>query len=637
MIPDSLAGGFGDFRRPSAVVGADWCVDDVAQALANHPDQALVLIRRWHATEGVLWYVRRRDLLIKLLDRLDAKTARALLEIFPEGVPLQAALALREEDSEDSLDLQEGQPALDFAGVVTHDDDAIIVLGSSAAMAERSAGHEAVEPAPEESAGPIVAYGRLEAPAQVEVGQEFPLTVGLSKTQQPGVASTEISLPPGTTTVEVLVVADGFTKQDEEQWRRELTVTAQGRLPAFTIRLTAREAGAKDIAATFAVAGRAIGYAKRLIMVGPDTPGRVELDAEPARIGLKAPGQTPDLTVEVLRQGQNLMWSFRSPHAKLKRLIPEEAVKVPLPEDPHAFTLGLLKLIPSTKSEDIADTMRGLGSAVLNKTPHELWKLLAELDKKQDDVPTLLFLTDDAHIPWELTLIGKPRDDQAPPFLAAQYDVGRWVLAMHRPKNPPPPKCDEGRMVVFWGAYDHPKWRPLPEAESETADLEGLYGATRMVASEEAVKGQLREYPTPAAIHFAGHGQYGGGGAEGGLILGDGQVLRPSWVRGQRFDRTPFVFLNACEAGASDSTLSVFAGMPQVFLEAGAGAVVAPLWKVKDKIAKKVALAFYSNVQSGLTAGAALRKTRLSFTDESTYLAYQLFGDPSLTLSPKAS
>ena len=54
--------------------------------------------------------------------------------------------------------------------------------------------------------------------------------------------------------------------------------------------------------------------------------------------------------------------------------------------------------------------------------------------------------------------------------------------------------------------------------------------------------------------------------------------------------RAPFVFLNACQVGSAGEMLGSYNGIAEAFLQAGATAVVAPLWNVDDTIAQKIAL-----------------------------------------------
>ena len=59
--------------------------------------------------------------------------------------------------------------------------------------------------------------------------------------------------------------------------------------------------------------------------------------------------------------------------------------------------------------------------------------------------------------------------------------------------------------------------------------------------------------------------------------------------------------------------LGDYAGMASAFLKAGAVGVVAPLWSVKDTIAREIATAFYQALAAGSSPAAALREARKSF------------------------
>ena len=64
---------------------------------------------------------------------------------------------------------------------------------------------------------------------------------------------------------------------------------------------------------------------------------------------------------------------------------------------------------------------------------------------------------------------------------------------------------------------------------------------------------------------------------------------------------------------------------------------MAPLWSVKDTIAREIARSFYEKTAEGMSPAEALREARKSFLPEAspqsaTWLAYQYFGHPSLKL-----
>jgi CHAT domain-containing protein len=114
----------------------------------------------------------------------------------------------------------------------------------------------------------------------------------------------------------------------------------------------------------------------------------------------------------------------------------------------------------------------------------------------------------------------------------------------------------------------------------------------------------------------------------------------------------PFVFLNACQVGTGSEVLGDYSGIAAAFLNAGASGVIAPLWSVKDDIAKTVALEFYENTFAGASVGESARAARAGFSSpvsppgddnaaedatadgpSATFMAYQYFGHPSLRLN----
>jgi CHAT domain-containing protein len=135
-------------------------------------------------------------------------------------------------------------------------------------------------------------------------------------------------------------------------------------------------------------------------------------------------------------------------------------------------------------------------------------------------------------------------------------------------------------------------------------------------------------------LHFAIHGVYNPGGLEDGLVLIDDQVISPTQISGAELPQRPFVFLNACQVGAGQEVLGDYAGMASAFLDAHASAVIAPLWSVKDTVAKEISLSFYREAFKGEPVATILRRQRAQYgTDNSaTYLAYQYFGHPGLRI-----
>jgi CHAT domain-containing protein len=150
----------------------------------------------------------------------------------------------------------------------------------------------------------------------------------------------------------------------------------------------------------------------------------------------------------------------------------------------------------------------------------------------------------------------------------------------------------------------------------------------------------LRGIPPADLLHFAVHGRYNpqNPGQESGIILTDGHSLHANEIAARDLASNPVVFLNACQVGAGQLELGAYSGVAAAFVEAGASAVVAPLWKIDDAIAREIALAFYDAVARGEPLSEVLRKAREPFVDSyetksATWMAYQLFGHPSFVVA----
>jgi CHAT domain-containing protein len=271
--------------------------------------------------------------------------------------------------------------------------------------------------------------------------------------------------------------------------------------------------------------------------------------------------------------------------------------------------------------------------------------------------PTVLLLSQDPYVPWELTVLDPPLPGWPPgasPLLGAQAVIGRWVLAAEPPPTFDPPKYvhvqDE---VVVTGGYEEVlDWSELKSAEHEAERLRERWPAARPVeATLQAVLACLTGSPEADIIHFALHAQFSTDDARQGLVLigidEEGKYpvyLKPSHVDGGELDRSPLVFLNACQVGAGRAVLGNYSGMASAFVRVGAAAVIAPLWSVNDDVASAIAIDFYERVlDAGQAPAEVLRAFRSGVTHAAvtgnhhaatgTHIAYQFFGHPNLRLA----
>src|SRR5690606_29923004 len=126
------------------------------------------------------------------------------------------------------------------------------------------------------------------------------------------------------------------------------------------------------------------------------------------------------------------------------------------------------------------------------------------------------------------------------------------------------------------------------------------YAAINVNAGRLEVLQCLNGSPEADVLHFAVHGIYDPNSVMNGIVLVDGNILDEFEVRGSDLGHAPFVFLNACQVGSGQAILGDYGGMAHAFLYAGAAGVVAPLWSIKDSIAREIAMRFYEQAFAGV-------------------------------------
>jgi hypothetical protein len=510
------------------------------------------------------------------------------------------------------------------------------------------------------AAGPHVAYGLVRAPAEVVEDEEFTLEVGLSQEPAAGVAGGPLSLPAPEAEpydVDVRIVARGFAFARGEKPRRVLEVSTRSPFPVIAVRLTPRRRGKpgedRRISAEFSIAGERLGDAIRSIRVVSDAAGRTKPREERVEAGVNVLAPTgeavADLTITVRtaeREGW-LDWTFESPHASVTP--PTE----PLPTrigDAGEYLRSQIRQIDEAEGRGgIYTDVLGLANRVAGVIPTGVWDAIraaATEAQARKEPPTILIVSEEPYVPWELAHVDPPLPGStAPPFLNAQARIGRWVQALEqvggrtRPSPNPPRTKDVTSLGVVWGSYEGTEWNDLNHAREEAKELTRAYGAVTIDATNRAMFDLLRGKPLADLLHFAVHGRYEptDPGGESGIILTDGETLHPNEIASRDLAANPIVFLNACQVGAGTLELGAYSGVAAAFVEAGASAVVAPLWSVDDGIAKTIALDFYKRAAKGETLSEVLRDARKSFVDEfetksATYMAYQLFGHPAFAI-----
>jgi CHAT domain len=491
---------------------------------------------------------------------------------------------------------------------------------------------------------PAASYAKLSCPSAVVVEEEFDLDLGLGPRPTRGVTAQPLTLPDQPEyTLTVQIVVDGFALRPDEQPTVDLAVSPATPYPTVTLHLTALsdpEFGPlRSILAVFSVDGRTVGSATRAVEVVASRSqlSRDAVDAPPTGVDTALPSeaQTADLTVTISKgddvDGRRLLWSFQSPHPTVPGSA--EPLSCILGSRPEDFAKSLMRAAGRVQGESLKAEITGAGRLIARLVPTEVNAALRASAAAVGGPPSVLLLSADPFVPWELARIDLPWMSEAPPMLGAQAAVGRWALREPGPTPEPPRSVSVRDMTIVRGVYERViGFNQLKFAEQEALDLQAAYGATLVDAAQEPFFACLRGEPSAEVLHFAMHGKFDPMGLQDGLILIDGNVVDPLMILGTDLSRHPFVFLNACQVGMAGETLGQYGGMAQSFVEAGASGVIAPLWVVNDEVARDVSLRFYASAFAGTSPAEFLRAERAR-DGASTHLAYVLYGHPLLQLT----
>jgi CHAT domain-containing protein len=500
---------------------------------------------------------------------------------------------------------------------------------------------------------PRVSYAHLDAPGAVVAAEPFDLEVGLAEKPAPDVDASPIVRPDwvmGEYTLTVQLLAEGFERIDpaDDPWRLDLPVTLNDFYPTRTIQLRATAIDGpqalRSIRVVYSVGGQAIGVAKRDVKVVDSHASLAAVEPSEAKppLTLSTPqGETaPDLTITIethLSQSSGqYTWQMLTPH-RLAEPVSSNPLLVDLGQGAPDFLSELFATVKANEGQPFLKTsLTGQGRKISAEVPPAFWRVLrGVIDAVAPTPPTIQILSAEAHIPWELAVLPDDFeliDPSAPPMLAAQTSVGRWVVGPP-PDVPPPATLAVERIAVVSGVY--PGGAQLEQAEEEAQELEDRWGAEPVDARADQLLQAVEAAPPYDILHFAVHGTYGADAQVGGILLADGAKVDESVVLGFRLAARPLVFLNACQVGSGSQVLGDYAGLAAAFLRAGATAVIAPLWSVDDVAARQIGLRVYERLFQGVPPADALRQERASFmtsadTSKSTFLAYQFYGHPAL-------
>jgi hypothetical protein len=270
-----------------------------------------------------------------------------------------------------------------------------------------------------------------------------------------------------------------------------------------------------------------------------------------------------------------------------------------------------------------------------------LWRLIdARAAKGEEGRAAIYVASDEPLLPWEIMRPSRLRqnapDETRPDVLGVEFALGRWVRGDDKP---PPPTLPVSDSLLIAARYPQADKKLDPTIERDV--LKRHFGGHQLQEATYRYFTEHLENNAASLLHFVCHGA--ADEDDTAIFLDDWEKCTSAELRRNKglaaacADRSPIVFLNACEGGLSSPGLGPGgAGFPEAFSALGARAIIAPLWPVTMKSAPLVAKAIYEQAQADPERPLAdiLAELRArSYDDEAesfddSWAAYCLFGDP---------
>jgi type VI secretion system protein ImpC len=496
--------------------------------------------------------------------------------------------------------------------------------------------------------------------------------------------------PPPPIRVNVSVAAENF--EIDGPSRAELVVPLEGRSSTVQFGLRGLDAGPGRVMIDFAQDGRPVGS----VDLAPEVVADLDSESEripggPARamgginlnLGLGLNLAPPDLVLKVFEHRLTghpgrLQFVLSSSLRSLVDLpvLDGDLGTLDLKADVSDWVGTQLQAVSALaeQSDATAEVVtRTLGDVGCNLFQQLLPPALQDLcwTFRQRGVKTMMILSDEPHIPWELI---KPfRADSATGEILAEDEFwGQSFALTHWLRGRPPvPRLSVQRVVTLAAGSTRLDLGPESNRLPSAAAAESSLGPTRnmvvkappfasmlqpfapdcdsprastspvglsplALADEELVllrvleslgarivrlpaqRNALRELFEQGdfdVLHLASHGGFGGTTAAdaSGVLLDDGiftaAELSPRMAGPVRLC-SPLVFFNACHSGRLGFSLTRLGAWGAHFVHMGCGGFVGALWPVTDQAALAFARAFYELLSERYPIGEAVRVSR---------------------------
>jgi hypothetical protein len=377
-------------------------------------------------------------------------------------------------------------------------------------------------------------------------------------------------------------------------------------------------------------------------------PRHTSLRSDPA-------AKPPDIVLLVSTQGSRLTFTLMQEGGAWGRNFTSRELR-----DPAAFATRLYHDLTGLvlRSEPVADahevepteelkpreidrSVRKLGQNLWNDLfPKEFRELYANSRGKWHG-RSMLLLSDEPHIPWELVWpYGEGYADDQP--WCCTFQMTRWLRLDDQGSGSEGPP---GELWLRSLALLAPMDSGLPSAHVELDSLSKLLSSrgvkvlTPPATLDEVMN--LLEQGGYDWLHVAAHGKFHNVSPDGhsALWLEGLRPFTPASIVGPEVEahirkaRPAFVF-NACEGGRQGHGLTGLAGWASRLVGRGAGLFAGALWEITDDAALAFVSDFYARLLDGATVGEALRQARIGArkSGDPTWLAYSVYAHPNAKL-----
>jgi hypothetical protein len=511
-------------------------------------------------------------------------------------------------------------------------------------------------------------------PPKVRVGKPTNLRVRIARTRlHAHDATLDLEWPTGVgaVPVTVCVAAENFTVESDPH--ATLFVPREDDSPAVQFRLIGNAVGPGRIMLDFSQHGRPVGSVDLSVAV-LDSPIEVGPASAPqSELRLRVGGDCPDVTLTVHEyrcSPGRLHFTLYSRDPRLRDLPwinHGDLGSIDLHQDTVSWVGRHLDFVNCWPSAEQGRSLADFGNRLYDQVlPEKLQQLCWTLAERR--VTTLLVLSDEPHIPWEL--IRPHRLDPASgqrqelPFWGEFFALGRWLrgpavadrFSLRRicavvpgASSDTSPSGSARNLALDSSSTLQPEQAvqapALPGAQRE---LQVLLALVASGADVEVLPARRREVlatlenGTFDLLHVASHGAFAGTQAadDASLLLEDG-AFKASELPPRLADRlrssAPLIFFNACQTGRMGYSLTRLGAWSAELIRLGCGGFIGTHWRVTDDVALEVAREFYRLLLLRTPIAEALRRARLkvreSFPDDPTWLAYSCFADPNARLA----